>query len=200
MTCQGIIPVLILSLNSQKVKVRQAGIEALAVVHQNLIDSHSHSSSPSSPSILEPVLASNCDPETIKMLQRRYLFYCLFGIIALLKMFEMGRFSRGQLPVINNDGNVEFRIGADGSVLDDFFDPSVSFLFSYLSFILSCSLCFILFENDELSNTPAPSPGPSRLHTPIATPSSSSSSYSAISSEDVSLSDLRPNRNWSAGN
>lgn len=57
---------LILSLNSSKVKVKQAGIEALAVVNNNLSESQTSA-------ILDPVLNSNCDPDTVKMLQRRFL-------------------------------------------------------------------------------------------------------------------------------
>jgi hypothetical protein len=94
------VPLLLLSLHSSKVKVKQASIEALAIANQYLSESQATST------LLESLMLSQCDPETIKMLHRRFV--------------------RGQLPILGPDGSVEFRIGADGSIAEEFFDPSVS--------------------------------------------------------------------------
>ena len=60
-----IIPTLLLSLNSQKAKVKQAGIEAMAIINEIMSESQATSS------VLESMLLANCDTETVQMLHRR---------------------------------------------------------------------------------------------------------------------------------
>ncbi len=118
---------LLFAIKSSKPKVKQAALEALAIVQQTL-----------PPSVFDPLLASQ-DQDTIRVLQRRYRRAKFANLVYLF--FFSCRFSRGQLPILGVDGSVEFRIGIDGSVMEDFYDPSVSLTFnaSHIQFVIDDS-------------------------------------------------------------